>query len=57
MLGRFDGMQAVQPESCINMLHMMYLWIPLVINVVIMLVLSRMDVEGANARLREEKGI
>ena len=55
-LSRFDGTLAVQPESCINMLHIMYLWIPLIINVVIMLVLSRMNVEGANAKLREEKG-
>lgn len=56
-LSRFDGTLAVQPESCINMLHVMYLWIPLIINVVIMLVLSAMNVEGANAKLREEKGI
>ncbi len=34
----------------------MYLWIPLIINVVIMLVLFGMNVEGANAKLREEKG-
>ena len=37
------------------MLHIMYLWIPLIINVVIMLVLSWMNVEGANEKLREEK--
>ncbi len=55
-LSRFDGTLAVQPESCINMLHIMYLWIPLIINVVIMLVLSWMNVEGANEKLREEKG-
>lgn len=54
-LSRFDGTLAVQPESCINMLHIMYLWIPLIINVVIMLVLSWMNVEGANEKLREEK--
>ena len=35
----------------------MYLWIPLIINVVIMLVLFGMNVEGANAKLREEKGL
>lgn len=56
-LSKFDGKLAVQPDSCINMLHIMYLWIPLVIDIVIMLVLSRMNVEGANAKIREEKGI
>lgn len=56
-LSKFDGKLAVQPDSCINMLHIMYLWIPLVIDIVIMLVLSRMNVEGANEKIREEKGI
>lgn len=54
---KFDGKLAVQPESCINMLHVMYLWLPLLINVIIMLVLSRMNVEDTNAKIREEKGI
>lgn len=52
---KFDGKLAVQPESCINMLHIMYLWIPLAINVIIMIVLSRMNVEAANERVRKEK--
>lgn len=55
-LSRFDGKLAVQPDSCINMLHIMYLWIPLAINIVIMLVLFRMNVEGANEKLKSEKG-
>lgn len=54
---KFDGTLAVQPESCINMLHIMYLWIPLIINVIIMLILSRMNVEGANAKIKAEKGL
>ncbi|MCI9360676.1 MAG: MFS transporter [Hungatella sp.] len=55
-LGRFDGKLAVQPQSCIDMLHVMYLWIPLVIDVIIMLVLSKMNVEGANEKIKTEKG-
>ena len=52
---KFDGRLAVQPDSCIDMLHIMYLWIPLVIDVIILLVLSRMNVEGANEKIRQER--
>ena len=31
----YDRVSAIQPESCLNMLHIMYLWIPMVINLVI----------------------
>ena len=48
----FDGQAAVQSASCLNMLHIMYLWIPMGINLVITLILSRMDVERANERLK-----
>ena len=50
----FDKNLAVQPESCMQMLYFMYLWIPLIINLVITLVLSRMNVEGANEKLKEQ---
>ena len=53
-VSKFDGTLAVQPESCINMLHIMYLWIPLVINIVIMLILALMNVEGANEKIRKQ---
>lgn len=56
-LSKFDGKLAVQPQSCIDMLHVMYLWIPLVIDVIIMLVLSRMNVEGANEKIKAERGM
>lgn len=49
---KFDGKLAVQPDSCIRMLHVMYLWLPLAINIVIMLVLSRMNVEETNAKIK-----
>lgn len=49
----FDGQAVVQSASCINMLHIMYLWIPMGINLVITLILSRMNVEQANERLKK----
>lgn len=48
----FDGTAAVQSASCMNMLHVIYLWIPVGICLVIMLLLFRLNVEQANARLR-----
>lgn len=56
-LSGFNGKLAVQPESCISMLHFMYLWLPLILDVIIMLILSRMNVEGANTMLKIQKGI
>lgn len=56
-LSGFNGKLAVQPDSCISMLHFMYLWLPLILDVVIMLILSRMNVEGANTILKIKKGI
>ena len=53
----FSGTLDIQPDSCIYMLKFMYLWLPLVLNFMIMLILSRMNVEGANAKIREERGI
>ena len=38
-----------------QMLYFMYLWIPLLINFVITLVLSRMNVEAANEKLKQQK--
>ena len=51
----YDGDAAVQPESCIRMMQVMYLCIPLVISLVITIILSRMNVEEANERLKKEK--
>jgi len=49
----FDGAAAVQSASCIQMLYFMYLWLPLIISLIIMIVLSRMNVEQANAELKK----
>lgn len=49
---KFDSALSVQPDSCINMLKIMYLVIPFVLDAVITFILSRMKVEQANERLR-----
>ncbi len=48
---------AVQPDSCINMLHIMYLWLPMIFNLFITLVLIKLNVEKANADLKKEQEI
>lgn len=45
---------ATQSASCVNMINFMYLWLPLIINVVITLLLSRLKVEKANKELDEK---
>lgn len=49
----FDSKAAVQAPSTINMLYVMYLWIPFAINLLITLILSRLNVEKANRELRD----
>lgn len=56
-LGGFDGQLAVQSQSCINMLHFMYLWLPMIINIIIVVLLIQLNVEKANEKLRAEKAI
>lgn len=51
----YVGGAPVQSDSCISMMHFMYLWIPFIINFVIMILLSRMNVEEANDKLREQQ--
>lgn len=52
--GGFDGKAAVQPASCIHMLHVMYLWIPVIISLIIVFIMSKMNVEKANEELKKE---
>ena len=49
----FINNSAVQPDSCINMLHVMYLWLPMIFNLLITLVLTRLKVEKSVEELRE----
>ena len=41
-----------QPVSCIQMLYFMYLWLPMIINLVIAFLLSKLKVEQANLQLQ-----
>lgn len=50
----YVGGEDVQPESAMNMLRFMYLWMPAIIIAIVVLVLSRLKVEGANDKLRTE---
>lgn len=44
---------AVQSESCLNMLHVMYLWLPMIFNILITIVLIKLNVEKTNAKIKE----
>ena len=46
---------AVQTASTINMLHVMYLWLPMAFNVVVLIVLFKLNVEKANEKLMAAK--
>ena len=37
-----------------NMLHIMYLWMPMIFNLLITLILTRLNVEKANEELRAQ---
>lgn len=54
-LSGYVGTASTQPASCISMLQFMYLWLPLIIEVLITLVLSRLNVEQANEKIKKEK--
>lgn len=53
--GFINGDMAVQPDSCINMMYIMYLWLPFVIDLMITIVLWFMNVEEANQKLKENR--
>ena len=53
----YVGTNAIQPASAITMLQVMYLWLPFVFEILITILLSKMNVEAANEKLRREKGI
>ncbi len=56
-LSGYVGRNATQPQSALDMMQFIYLWPPLIFDVLIMFVLSRMNVEGANKKLKAEKRI
>ncbi len=51
-LSGYVGINTVQPASCIRMLQFIYLWLPLILDILILFVLSRMNIEETNERLR-----
>ena len=54
-LSGYVGGAAEQSASCINMLHIMYLWMPMIFNLLITLLLTRLNVEKANEDLRRQR--
>ena len=56
-LSGYVGRNATQPQSALDMMQFIYLWLPLIFDVLIMFVLSRMNVEDANKKLKAEKEI
>ena len=50
----YVGGAAEQTASCINMLHVMYLWLPMIFNLLITLILTRLNVEKAVENLKKE---
>ena len=51
-LSGYDSSLAVQTASCMNMIHIIYLWLPVIFNILILLVLTRLTVEKTNKALR-----
>ena len=49
----YNGELSMQPDSAIQMLYVMYVWFPLIANALILFLLTRLDVEKVNARLKE----
>ncbi len=52
----YVGGAAEQSASCMNMLHIMYLWMPMIFNLLITIILTQLNVEKAVQDLKEEAG-
>ena len=53
--GFINGDNAVQPDSCISMMYFMYLWLPFIMDLIITIILSFMNVEESNRKLKENR--
>ena len=53
--GFVNGDTAIQPDSCISMMYFMYLWLPFILDLLITIILSMLNVEDANKKLQENK--
>lgn len=49
----YVGGAAEQTASCMNMLHIMYLWMPMIFNLLITIILTKLNVEKAVQDLKE----
>lgn len=54
-LAGFVENAAVQTSSTIGMLHFLYLWAPIIINLLVTIVLCRLNVEKANEKIMAER--
>ena len=55
-LSGYVGTHTTQPQSALDMMQFMYLWLPLIFDILILLILSRMNVEAANEKIKAERG-
>ena len=53
--GFIEGGVAVQPESVLSMLNVMYLWLPAIFCALVTFLLTKLNVEKANALLLKER--
>ena len=53
--GFVNGDASVQPDSCISMMYFMYLWLPFILDLLITMILSFMNVEESNEKLRANR--
>lgn len=56
-LSGYVGTNTAQTQSALDMMQFMYLWLPLIFDVLIMFILSRMNVEETNEKIKKAKGI
>ena len=53
----YVGTNATQPQSALSMMQFIYLWLPFVVDLLITIVLSQMNVEETNANIRKARGM
>ena len=53
--GFVNGDTAIQPDSCISMMYFMYLWLPFILDLLITIILSFMNVEETNEKLKANR--
>ena len=51
----YNGEVVTQSASCLNMLHFMYLWFPVILALIITFIMTKMNVEKANEELKSRR--